>query len=75
MSATELNTLLGRCHMAYLESYGEALLNDPDRAVQLGVAGLLQHIAAEVLVLEQCRSVMSAHQVAGVLIDASKEVQ
>lgn len=74
MSATEMNTLLGRCHLAYLESFGEGLLDDPDHAVRLGIAGLLQHIAAEVLVIEQCRPAMAAHEVARILIDAAKEV-
>lgn len=73
MSTTEMNTLLGRCHLAYLESFGEGLLDDPDRAVRLGVAGLLQHIAAEVLVVEQCRPAMAAYDVARMLIDAAKE--
>ena len=65
------NTLLGRCTVAYVETF-EATLHRA-QARRAGVAAVLEHLAAELLVMNQRNERMSVHECARLLKDAAKE--
>ena len=67
---THENTLLGRCCTAYEERY--ELTGPFDDPTPLCVAAVLEHLAAEILVLHQREPRMTVHELARLLIrDAS----
>lgn len=69
------NTLLNRCTLAYQEAIASATYPaHTTRTHRAGVASVLEHLAAELLVLT-ARGPLSAHDVARLLIDAAKQPQ
>lgn len=75
------NTLLGRCTVAYAEAYAKAAMTwpegaDPQHARRAGVAGVLEHLAAELLVMNQRNERLSVHEAARILtLEAAGEAQ
>jgi hypothetical protein len=63
------NTLLGRCTVAYEEAFNDALQAWPDApARRRGVAAVIEHLAAELLVMHQRNEDrLSAHDAARML--------
>jgi hypothetical protein len=48
------NTLIGRCTVAYEEAFNDALQAWPDASARRrGVAAVIEHLAAELLVMHQ----------------------
>lgn len=68
----DLVCLLDRCTEAYVESFGEALRDCPDACLRAGVAGLLLHVGAELIVMDQLQPGVSAMDGARMLIDAAR---
>lgn len=60
------NTLLGRCATAYEERHAD--LGPLDDEVPLCVAAVLEHLAAEIVVLHQQEPRLTAHELARRLI-------
>lgn len=70
------NTLLGRCTVAYSEAV-EAIdyPQHTTRVRRAGVAAVLEHLAAELLVLNQRNERISIHEVARMLrLEAAGEL-
>jgi hypothetical protein len=63
------NTLLGRCTVAYEEAFNDALQAWPDASARRrGVAAVIEHLAAELLVMHQRNEGrLSAHDAARLL--------
>jgi hypothetical protein len=63
------NTLLGRCTVAYEEAFNDALQAWPDASARRrGVAAVIEHLAAELLVMHQRNEGrLSAHDAARML--------
>ena len=63
------NTLLGRCTVAYEEAFNDALQAWPDASARRrGVAAVIEHLAAELLVMHQRNEGrLSAHDAAQLL--------
>jgi hypothetical protein len=63
------NTLLGRCTVAYEEAFNDALQVWPDSSARRrGVAAVIEHLAAELLVMHQRNEGrLSAHDAAQLL--------
>ena len=63
------NTLLGRCTVAYEEAFNDALQAWPDTSARRrGVAAVIEHLAAELLVMHQRNEGrLSAHDAAQLL--------
>jgi hypothetical protein len=63
------NTLLGRCTVAYEEAFNDALQAWPDASARRrGVAAVIEHLAAELLVMHQRNEGrLSAHDAAQML--------
>lgn len=74
------NTLLGRCTVAYAEAYAKAAMTwpegaDPQHARRAGVAGVLEHMAAELVVMNQRSDRLTVHEVARMLrLEAAGEL-
>jgi hypothetical protein len=65
------NTLLGRCTVAYEETFNDALQAWPDASARRrGVAAVIEHLAAELLVMHQRNEGrLSAHDAAQLLLE------
>jgi hypothetical protein len=65
------NTLLGRCTVAYEEAFNDALQAWPDASARRrGVAAVIEHLAAEMLVMHQRNEGrLSAHDAAQQLLE------
>jgi hypothetical protein len=65
------NTLLGRCTVAYEEAFNDALQAWPDASARRrGVAAVIEHLAAELLVIHQRNEGrLSAHDAAQLLLE------
>ena len=65
------NTLLGRCTVAYEEAFNDALQAWPDASARRrGVAAVIEHLAAELLVMHQRNEGrLSAHDAAQQLLE------
>jgi hypothetical protein len=65
------NTLLGRCTAAYEEAFNDALQAWPDASARRrGVAAVIEHLAAELLVIHQRNEGrLSAHDAAQLLLE------
>ena len=63
------DTLLGRCTVAYEEAFNDALQAWPDASARRrGVAAVIEHLAAELLVMHQRNEGrLSAHDAARLL--------
>lgn len=66
------NTMLGRCTVAYEDAFNDALHSWPDASARRrGVAAVIEHLAAELLVMHQRNEGrLSAHDAAQMLRDA-----
>jgi hypothetical protein len=56
------NTLLGRCVVAYEEAFNTFNINSSRRRV--GMASVLEHLAAEIIVMHQREPQLSVHELA-----------
>ena len=67
------NTLLGRCVVAYSEAFEAAITSDAiaPQSRRAGVAAVLEHLAAELIVVHQRDHRLSVHEMAQVLRNAS----
>jgi hypothetical protein len=65
------DTLLGRCTVAYEEAFNDALQAWPDASARRrGVAAVIEHLAAELLVMHQRNEGrLSAHDAAQQLLE------
>jgi hypothetical protein len=65
------NTLLGRCTVAYEEAFNDALQAWPDASARRrGVAAVIEHLAAELLVMHQRNEGrLSAHDAARLVLE------
>jgi hypothetical protein len=65
------NTLLGRCTVAYEEAFNDALQAWPDSSARRrGVAAVIEHLAAELMVMHQRNEGrLSAHDAAQLLLE------
>ena len=65
------NTLLCRCTVAYEEAFNDALQAWPDASARRrGVAAVIEHLAAELLVMHQRNEGrLSAHDAARMLLE------
>lgn len=63
------NTLLGRCTVALSEALEGAIAEDfvTSRVLRAGIAGVLEHLAAELIVMNQRNERLSVHKVARIL--------
>jgi hypothetical protein len=62
--ATE-NTLLGRCTVAYVEAFEQAISSWPDSSARRrGTAAVLNHLSYELVELSQRRPGMDVHSLA-----------
>lgn len=70
------NTLLGRCTVALGEAMlrGAPLTREQKAGARRGVAAVLEHLAAELLVMNQRNELLSVHECARLLVEASQEV-
>lgn len=77
------NTLLGRCTVAYAEAWNERFktmgpagkVEWPDDAQRQGVAAVLEHLAAELLVMNQRNERLTVHEAARMLtLEAAGEL-
>lgn len=71
------NTLLGRCTVAYAEAFEEAITSQAvaPQSRRAGVAAVLEHLAAELLVMNQRNERLSVHEVARILtLEAAGEL-
>jgi ribosomal protein S18 acetylase RimI-like enzyme len=68
------NTLLGRCTVAYAEAFEAAITSQAvaPQSRRAGVAAVLEHLAAELLVMNQRNERLSVHECARLLIDAAQ---
>jgi hypothetical protein len=60
------NTLLGRCTMALKEALGPGVpfTREQSAAARRGVASVLEHLAAEIIVMHQRDPQLSVHELA-----------
>lgn len=59
------NTLLSRCLVAYEEAFEQEISNWPDSSARRrGVASVLEHLAAEIIVLHQREPRLTVHELA-----------
>lgn len=73
------NTLLGRCTVAYAEAWNERIktmgpagkIEWPDDAQHRGTAAVLEHLAAELLVLNQRNDRLTVHEISRLLFAAA----
>jgi hypothetical protein len=64
------NTLLGRCTVAYEEAFNDALQAWPDASARRrGVAAVIEHLAAELLMHQRNDGRMSVHDAAQLLME------
>lgn len=71
------NTLLGRCTVAYSEAFEAAITSQAiaPQSRRAGVAAVLEHLAAELLVLNSRNERLSVHEVARMLrLEAAGEL-
>lgn len=71
------NTLLGRCTVAYSEAFEAAITSQAvaPQSRRAGVAAVLEHLAAELLVMNQRNERLSVHEVARILtLEAAGEL-
>lgn len=71
------NTLLGRCTVALGEAMlqGAPLTREQKAGARRGVAAVLEHLAAELLVMNQRNERLSVHEVARILtLEAAGEL-
>ena len=71
------NTLLGRCTVAYSEAFEAAITSQAiaPQSRRAGVAAVLEHLAAELLVLNSRNDRLSVHEVARMLrLEAAGEL-
>jgi hypothetical protein len=70
------NTLLGRCLVSYEEAFEQEISSWPDSSARRrGVAAVLEHLAAEMLVLNQRDDRLTVHQLARILtLEAAGEL-
>lgn len=71
------NTLLGRCTVAYAEAFEAAITSQAiaPQSRRAGVAAVLEHLAAELLVMNQRNDRLSVHEVARILtLEAAGEL-
>jgi ribosomal protein S18 acetylase RimI-like enzyme len=70
---TAENTLLGRCTVAYSEAFEAEITSQAisPQSRRAGVAAVLEHLAAELLVMHQQDHRLSVHEMAQVLKNAS----
>ena len=71
------NTLLGRCTVAYSEAFEAAITSQAiaPQSRRAGVAAVLEHLAAELLVLNSRNHRFSVHEVARMLrLEAAGEL-
>jgi hypothetical protein len=67
------DTILGRCTVAYCEAFEKAIQRGQAR--RAGVAAVLEHLAAELLVLQQRDDRISIHEFARMLrLEAAGEL-
>jgi ribosomal protein S18 acetylase RimI-like enzyme len=67
------NTLLNRCTVAYEEAFEAAMTSQAinPQARRHGVAAVLEHLAAELVVMNQREKRLSVHEVAQILSAAA----
>lgn len=71
------NTLLGRCTVAFSEALlpGTPLTREQAAGARRGTAAVLEHLAAELLVMNQRNERLSVHEVARILtLEAAGEL-
>lgn len=71
------NTLMGRCTVAFSEALlpGTPLTREQAAGARRGVAAVLEHLAAELLVMNQRNERLSVHEVARILtLEAAGEL-
>lgn len=71
------NTLLGRCTVAYSEAFEAAITSQAvaPQSRRAGVAAVLEHLAAELLVMNQRNERLSVHEVTRILtLEAAGEL-
>lgn len=71
------NTLLGRCIVAYSEAFEAAITSEAvaPQSRRAGVAAVLAHLAAELLVLNQRNDRLSVHEITRMLtLEAAGEL-
>ncbi len=63
---TNDNTLLGRCLVAYAEAFEEAITSQAVSPMsrRRGVAAVLEHLAAEIIVMHQREPRLTVHELA-----------
>lgn len=63
---TNDNTLLGRCLVAYEEAFEEAITSQTVNPMsrRRGVASVLEHLAAEIIVMHQREPRLTVHELA-----------
>jgi hypothetical protein len=70
---TSDNTLLGRCTVAYVDAFDAALATWPDASARRrGVAAVLEHLAAEIIVLHHREPRLSVHELSRLLAAAAQ---
>jgi len=62
------NTLLGRCCAAYGETIGDGW----SPVLQIGVAAVLEHLAAELMAYQELRGSVTSHELARILLEAAR---
>lgn len=62
------NTFLDRCCAAYNETVG----NGWSPARHIGVAAVLEHLAAELLAYQELRGSVTSHELARILLEAAR---
>ena len=69
------NTLVGRCTMAYVDSFDAALATWPDASArERGIAAVIEHLAAELVVMNQQHDgQLSAHEAVRLLLQEAQE--
>ncbi len=67
----ENNTLLGRCLVAYSEAFEAAITSEAvaPQSRRAGVAAVLAHLAAELLVMNQQTERLTVHELARLLCE------
>jgi hypothetical protein len=71
------NTLLGRCLVAYEEAFEEAITSQTVNPMsrRAGIAAVLEHLAAEIIVLHQRDDRLTVHQLVHILtLEAAGEL-
>lgn len=66
-------SMLTRAVEAFQEGYSEALLAGVDRPLHQAMAVLLEHIGAELVVLDADHPNIKAHEAAHFLVDAARQ--